>query len=116
MAAVAVQGKSILVPLSDHLRYDFVFEDEHGQFFRVQCKNGRLINGRVSFYPCSVDSRSTTPSPGASGGARCPCSIRQGSSSSSSRSGCSSAANSAIGQLGLAKAAWKFAAMATPVP
>ena len=85
MAAVAVQGKSILVPLSDHLRYDFVFEDEHGRFFRVQCKNGRLLNGRVSFYPCSVDSRSTpgccvSATSGTIAGAWCPRSARRGRS------------------------------------
>lgn len=57
MAAVERQGKGILVPLSDHLRYDFVFEED-GKFFRVQCKNGRLRNGKVVIDCHSVDSRS----------------------------------------------------------
>jgi hypothetical protein len=58
MATLARRGKRPLVPLGDFQRYDFVFEDEEGRFFRVQCKTGRLRNGAVSFYPCSVDSRS----------------------------------------------------------
>ncbi len=58
IAALTLQGKSILAPLSDHKRYDIVIEEEDGTFHRVQCKNGRLVNGAVNFYPCSVDSRS----------------------------------------------------------
>ncbi len=57
MAALALQGKHILIPLGDFQRYDFVFEEE-GRFFRVQCKTGRLRNGRVRFACCSIDSRS----------------------------------------------------------
>jgi hypothetical protein len=57
IAALTLRGKTILLPLGDHQRYDFVIEDE-GKFFRVQCKNGKLWNGTISFYPCSVDSRS----------------------------------------------------------
>ncbi len=57
MAALALQGKSIFVPLSDHLRYDFLFEEE-GKFFRVQCKNARLRKGCIVVYCHSVDSRS----------------------------------------------------------
>ncbi len=57
MAALARQGKSILVPLGEYQRYDFVIEDD-GQFNRVQCKNGRLTNGAVMFHCSSVDSRS----------------------------------------------------------
>lgn len=58
IAALVKQGKSILLPFGDQKRYDFVVEEEDGRFLRVQCKNGRLINGAVSFYPCSSDSRS----------------------------------------------------------
>jgi hypothetical protein len=58
MAAVARLGKTLLIPFSDFSRYDFVFEDEDGRFFRVQCKNGRLRKGAVTFFPCSADSRS----------------------------------------------------------
>src|SRR5947207_5022915 len=57
MAALALRGKRILVPLSDFQRYDFVFE-ENNQFFRVQAKTGRLHNGAVAFETCSIDSRS----------------------------------------------------------
>ena len=57
MAALARNGKHLL-PLGDFRRYDFVFEDEEGKFFRTQSKNGRLIKGAIVFYPCSVDSRS----------------------------------------------------------
>jgi hypothetical protein len=57
IAALALQGKAVLVPLTEGRRYDLVIEEE-GRFFRVQCKTGRLIQGAVRFYPCSVDSRS----------------------------------------------------------
>jgi hypothetical protein len=57
MAAVARLGKTLLTPFGDFSRYDFVFEDETGRFFRVQCKIGRLRKGAVTFFPSSVDSR-----------------------------------------------------------
>jgi hypothetical protein len=57
MAALALRGRRVLVPLADYLRYDLVIDDG-GRFLRVQCKTGRLIKGAVVFYPCSVDSRS----------------------------------------------------------
>jgi hypothetical protein len=57
IAALALQGKRILLPLGDHQRYDLVVEDE-GVFLRVQCKTGRLIRGAIIFNPCSIDSRS----------------------------------------------------------
>ena len=57
MAALARQGKHLLIPLGDFLRYDCGF-DEDGQFYRVQCKNGVLRKGAVVFYSCSVNSRS----------------------------------------------------------
>lgn len=57
IAALTLQGKTILLPLSDHQRYDLVIED-HGIFQRVQCKTGRLRNGVIRFVPCSIDSRS----------------------------------------------------------
>src|SRR5262249_20396735 len=50
--------KYIYLPFGDSKRSDLLFEEEDGRFFRVQCKTGRLRNGAVSFYPCSVDSRS----------------------------------------------------------
>ena len=57
IAALTLQGKTLLLPLGDFQRYDLVVE-ESGRFFRIQCKMGRLIKGVITFYPCSVDSRS----------------------------------------------------------
>jgi hypothetical protein len=57
IAALTKQGKEILLPLSDHRRYDLAI-DEGDHFVRVQCKSGRLRRGAVVFYPCSADSRS----------------------------------------------------------
>jgi hypothetical protein len=56
-AALVLQGKEVLVPLGDFLRYDLVI-DEGGRFLRVQCKTGRLVKGAIVFHPCSIDSRS----------------------------------------------------------
>ena len=56
IAALALQGKKIWLPLGDHQRYDLAIE-ENGTFLRVQCKTGRLIRGAIRFNPCSVDSR-----------------------------------------------------------
>ena len=57
-AALADMGHTVLSPFCDTRRYDLVFEDEEGRFFRVQCKTGRLYRGTLSFATCSVDSRS----------------------------------------------------------
>ena len=57
IAALTLQGKTILLPLSDNQRYDLVIDDR-GTFRRVQCKTGRLIRGAILFNPCSIDSRS----------------------------------------------------------
>ena len=43
--------------MGDHQRYDLATE-EKGKFARVQCKTGHLVNGTVTFWCCSVDSRS----------------------------------------------------------
>jgi hypothetical protein len=56
-AALALQGKKVLLPLGDFQRYDLVI-DEGDRFLRVQCKLGRLVKGAVIFHPCSIDSRS----------------------------------------------------------
>jgi hypothetical protein len=60
IAALALQGRKVLVPMGDFLRYDLGIDLEtpDGRFLRVQCKTGRLRKGAVVFYPCSVDSRS----------------------------------------------------------
>jgi hypothetical protein len=57
MAALALQGRMVLVPLADYHRYDLAI-DEGNRFLRVQCKTGRLIKGAVVFHPWSIDSRS----------------------------------------------------------
>ncbi len=56
IAALTLQGKTVLLPLGDHQRYDLVIE-ERAIFRRVQCKTGRLIRGAIVFNPCSIDSR-----------------------------------------------------------
>ena len=49
-SALVSAGKVVLV-LPLHVRpYDLVIEEE-GQFFRVQCKTGRLFRGAVCFRP-----------------------------------------------------------------
>lgn len=58
IAALTLQGKTLLGPLGDFQRYDLGIDVGGGRFLRVQCKTGRLRNGAVVFYPCSVDSRS----------------------------------------------------------
>ena len=57
VAALTLLGKHLLAPLGDFRRSDLAI-DEGDRFLRVQCKTGRLINGAIVFYPCSVDSRS----------------------------------------------------------
>ncbi len=57
IAVLTRRRKRLLMPIGDHLRYDFVIDDE-GTFPRVQCKTGRLVNGTVRFATCSIDSRS----------------------------------------------------------
>ena len=42
----------VLKPFGDSQRYDLVIE-RGGQFLRVQCKTGRLVNGAVMFPTCS---------------------------------------------------------------
>src|SRR5436190_12482900 len=57
IAALTLQGKTVLLPLGDFQRYDLVVEDG-GRFLRVQCKMGKWTNGAILFHPCSIDSRS----------------------------------------------------------
>jgi hypothetical protein len=57
IAALTLQGKTVLLPLGDFQRYDLVV-DQGGRFFRVQCKMGKLTKGAIHFHPCSIDSRS----------------------------------------------------------
>lgn len=57
IAALTLQGKTLLAPLGDFQRYDLVIDDGD-KFLRVQCKTGRLSKGAIMFNPCSIDSRS----------------------------------------------------------
>lgn len=47
-ASLMSKGYTVLKPISDSKRYDLVIEI-NGCFKRVQCKNGRYINGCVVF-------------------------------------------------------------------
>ncbi|HLZ55992.1 MAG TPA: group I intron-associated PD-(D/E)XK endonuclease [Ktedonosporobacter sp.] len=51
-AAVMKYGYTILVPFGEAHRYDMVIE-KGSQFFRIQCKTGRYVNGVVKFNACS---------------------------------------------------------------
>ena len=53
LASLLKKGYAILIPFGDSQRYDLVL-DKDGQFFRVQCKNGRIRNGCVRFNTSST--------------------------------------------------------------
>lgn len=53
LAALAKVGKTVLIPITEHGRYDLVVE-ENGKFSRVQCKSGVLKDGCVIFRCFSV--------------------------------------------------------------
>jgi hypothetical protein len=48
-------GYDVLIPRGDNLRYDLVIEDEHGQFWRIQCKTGWMdeANSVIKFATAS---------------------------------------------------------------
>jgi hypothetical protein len=50
LAALTAAGKVVLIPCVSVRPYDFAIEDD-GQFYRVQCKTGRLLRGAVCFRP-----------------------------------------------------------------
>lgn len=52
IAALIDAGKTVLRPIGAHLRFDLLIEDENA-FFKVQCKCGRLRNGRLKFNSSS---------------------------------------------------------------
>lgn len=52
LAEVMKYGYTVLIPFGEGRRYDMVIEKE-GQFFRLQCKAGRYINGVIRFNACS---------------------------------------------------------------
>ena len=45
-------GYTILIPFGEGRRYDLVIE-KNAQFFRLQCKAGRYVNGVIRFNACS---------------------------------------------------------------
>lgn len=57
--ALVRSGKKLLRPLSAAARYDLVIDNEDGTFIRVQCKTGRLREGRVEFRLYSVSGHRT---------------------------------------------------------
>lgn len=57
--ALVRKGKKLLRPLSAATRYDLVIDNEDGTFVRVQCKTGRLREGRVEFRLYSVSGHRT---------------------------------------------------------
>jgi hypothetical protein len=52
MHALRAIGHTVLIPLSENVRYDLVFDDGEA-LARVQCKTGRLRNGAIRFATCS---------------------------------------------------------------
>lgn len=61
MTALARQGKMLLRPVSSATRYDVLIDNEDGTFTRVQCKTGRLRNGRIEFSAYSVSGHNIRP-------------------------------------------------------
>lgn len=58
-AALVRQGRKLLRPISSATRYDLLIDNEDGSFVRVQCKTGRLRDGRVEFRLYSVSGHNT---------------------------------------------------------
>ena len=57
--ALVRRGRKLLRPISAAARYDLVIDNEDGTFLRVQCKTGRLREGRVEFRLYSVSGHRT---------------------------------------------------------
>ena len=53
LAALVWQGNTVSVPWGDNAAYDLVLE-MNGKLLRVQCKTGRLRDGRIVFQTSSV--------------------------------------------------------------
>lgn len=54
LASLLKKGWAILLPFGDSQRYDLVL-DRNRQFFRIQCKNGRVRNGCIRFNSSSTE-------------------------------------------------------------
>ena len=61
--ALTRSGRRLLRPLSAASRYDIAIDRGDGTLERVQCKTGRLRNGRVVFRVCSTDGRRRNGTP-----------------------------------------------------
>src|SRR5271166_1838551 len=48
LLALVLKGKNVLTPFGEGGRYDLLI-DEDAKFVRVQCKTGRLRNGKIIF-------------------------------------------------------------------
>ena len=57
--ALVRAGRKLLRPVSAATRYDLVIDNEDGTFVRVQCKTGRLRDGRIEFRLYSVSGHNT---------------------------------------------------------
>ena|SRR5688572_29592755 len=53
LAALLEMGKNILLPFGSGARYDLAF-DENGILVRVQCKTGKIVNGRLVYNSRSL--------------------------------------------------------------
>ena len=47
--ALMKAGKTVLKPMGDDKRYDLVIEED-GKFLRVQCKTGRVTDGKIMYH------------------------------------------------------------------
>ncbi len=52
VAEMMKYGYTVLIPFGEGRRYDLVIE-KNAQFFRLQCKAGRYVNGVIRFNACS---------------------------------------------------------------
>lgn len=62
-AALALAGKKLLRPISSATRYDLAIDNQDGTVTRVQCKTGRLRDGRIEFRVASVSGHTTDNKP-----------------------------------------------------
>ena len=52
VSEVMKYGYTVLIPFGEGRRYDLVIE-KNAQFYRLQCKAGRYVNGVIRFNACS---------------------------------------------------------------
>lgn len=49
LAALVRAGKHVLIPFGNYGDYDLLVDQGDGQFEKVQCKTGKIVNGVVQF-------------------------------------------------------------------